>query len=62
MRMEALSHTFVKEFQNFKHYMKEEEGFAVEKFQMWKEHAQHFPERLAERIRNFTQLLKSNMT
>jgi hypothetical protein len=37
-RIEGLAHTFVTEFQDFKHYVKEGEEIVEDKLHEWKDH------------------------
>jgi hypothetical protein len=49
-RIEGLARVFVTEFQNFKHYIEEEEQVIENKFYEWKGHVEHYPEELKKRI------------
>ncbi len=49
-RIEGLAMTLISEFQNFKHFVEEEESLMEEKMKEWKEHIQHFPEELSKKI------------
>jgi hypothetical protein len=49
-RIEGLARVFVTEFQNFKHYIEEEEQVIENKFYEWKGHVEHYPQELKKRI------------
>ncbi len=43
-KVEGLAHTMVSEFQNFKHFIEENELKLEDKLSEWREHAKDFPE------------------
>eukprot|EP00347_Sterkiella_histriomuscorum_P022857 403336892 len=61
-RIEGLTFSFVKEFQNFQHYIEEKESQVENKFQEWKEHILHYPQELGKRIEQVQQLMQSQQS
>jgi hypothetical protein len=49
-KIEGLAHAFISELQDLKHFIQDEESLIKDKIHEWKEHIEHFPTELRERI------------